>query len=274
MYNIIMAYFKRKKPAYKSKKTAFKKKSGYKSKKPNLKSMIKKEISRQAENKSSELYVASQNIYNKSSASFTASVFPISPFTGGLQIDQGVSASQRIGNKIKIKSLIFDATVFPTLYNATTNPAPQPYQVKFWFYYDKLNPTSLSPPDTSFLQLGGSNLALQGNLIDLSAPVNKDRWRVLATRTVKIGYASNSGTGVSVVSQSFTNNDFKLNQRFRIDLTNHVIKNVVYNDNNTVPTTRALYCIAECVNSASNAVGAAYIPIEMAYTLCLQYEDM
>lgn len=264
-----------KKPFKKSfKKTSYKKKSYTKSNKKNLRTFIKKVISSVAENKTTQAYQPNYPIYNKSHANFSLSMFPVCPYSTSLQIDQGVSQSQRVGNIIKIKKLIFDATVYPRPYNATTNISPQPYIVKFWFYIERTSPTALVAPDNTFLQLGGSNVGLQGNLVDVSAPNNIDKWRIFATKTVKVGYASNNGTGNSASNQSYNNNDFKFNTRFKMNLTKHLVKTVKYNDNSSVPTTRGLFCIAEAIDASGSTTGASTIPVEMFYTLNLQFEDI
>lgn len=271
-----MAYGKRKifrkrRPTKKSTKKTYRKPGMYGK---TFAKAVKKIISRQAENKTQQAYQPNYPIYNKTHANFALSMFPVCPYSTSLQIDQGVSQSQRIGNRIKIKNLVFDCTVYPKPYNASTNINPQPYVVKFWFYYDKTNPNSLVGPDSSFLQLGGTAQALTGNLIDASAPVNTDRWRILTTRTIKVGYSAVTGTGSSTGNEFFQNNDFKLNSRFKINLTKYLVKNVKYNDTNSVPTTRGLFCIAEAIDGVGGGTSASTIPCEMFYTLNMSYEDM
>lgn len=240
---------------------------------PTVKAIVKKEIARQAENKVFNVYQANANIYPYSNASFINSVIPLTPYAGFTQIEQGVGQSQRIGNRIKIKSLLFKYVIQPLGYNESTNGTPRPTHVILWFYHARNNPTEIVPPGNDFLQLGGSSTSLSNSMTDVIAPVNNDEYRLFFRKVHKIGFADNSGTGVHISNQSYTNNDYKLSVSGYQNLTKHIVQNVVFPDNSSFPTTRGLFVIAQAVAVGANYTGGI-IPCKWSYTIDTYYEDM
>lgn len=239
-----------------------------------IKTLIKKEFSRNAENKCAQYYGTLLNIGPvANTAVFANSVIPISPYASYLSIQQGTSQGQRVGNRIKIKNLTFKGSFVPSAYNATTNPVPRPCNIVMWLFYKYDNPDTLTVPGNDFLQLGGSSQALTGGIIDQTAPINTDSYRVLAKRVFKLGFAAYEGTGITVSQQAFHNNDYKYNCPFSINVTKYLVKNVKFDDNTTSPTTRGLFACFEAVSATGGAMTSAYIPAELSYTLDCSYED-
>lgn len=240
-----------------------------------IKSMIKRELSRNIENKTFQYLGTGHDILPCTSPGFDGQIIPVAPSATYLQIQQGLGQGSRIGNKIKIKNLKMDGVLFPLGYNAVSNLTPAPIQVKMWVFYDKEEPNALPTPQGSadFLQFGSSALALQNELFDHTMPVNLDRYRVLTTRTYKLGYASYGGTGAQPQQGNFANNDFKLNCRVRVNLTKYAIKTVLFRDNNSNPTTRGLYVMFEPVYANGNPIGSTQIPARFEYMLTVDYED-
>jgi len=239
-----------------------------------IKKIVKKEISRNVENKTQNYFNTLANIYPSNSASFIGSVIPVSPYTGYLATVQGTGQGARIGNAIKLKSLSLRGTLFPLPYNATTNPTPTPSKVIFWFFYDRANPTAIPDITTAnFLQQGNSSVPLQNSISDAWCPVNNDRYRLLTKRVYKLGFANAGGTGTQASYQSFANNDFKYNIDFKINLLKHVVKSIKYNDNTSAPTNRGLYWMFTIVAANGGNYAASYVPAAMEYSLNMQYED-
>lgn len=241
-----------------------------------VKTMVRKEIARNVENKTFQ-YVENPglDILPCNSPGFESKIISCSPNSGYLAIQQGTGQGQRIGNRIKIKSLRIGGVIFPLPYNATSNLTPAPVQIKLWFFYDKEEPQAYPTPQSSadFLQFGSSSLPLQNQLFDHSMPVNTDRYRVLTTRTYKLGYASYLGTGTQPQQGNFSNNDFKLNCNFNIDLTKHSIKNVLFRDNSSNPTSRGIFMMAQAVYANGTPIASNQIPARMSYMLTVDYED-
>lgn len=264
------------------KKKAYKRKSYARkapARKSSLKRMVKREISRNIEDKTFQVFNDAHDIVPSNSAGFDSQIIPVSPFSSAfLTITQGTGQGQRIGNRIKIKKLKFSAIVYPLQYNATTNPTPAPCQIKFWFFYDKEEPQTVPTPTASgdFLQYGNTSIGFGNRLFDHLAPVNEDRYRVLCTRTVKVGYAEYGGTGATgslPLQGNLTNNDFKLNAKVVVDLTPYCVKNVVFRDTSATPTTRGIFMMAEPVYANGAAISATTIPCRMNWLQEVNYED-
>lgn len=269
-----MVYFRRKVSSRKYAKKRTYKKRTYKKAMP-IKRMIKREIARNIENKTQQAYNLQQDIYPSNSTQFDSVITPCHPDAVGLIISQGTGQGQRIGNKIKIKKLTFKGVMHPTQYNATTNSTPAPCMVKFWFFYDKDAPT-LTPTvktDGDFFQFGNTTSGMQNDLMDMFAPVNTDRYRVLHTKIFKLGYASYTGTGALPQQGNLANNDFKLNCPFSFDLTKYVPKFYDFRDTATNPTTRGLYFMAQAVYANGAQMSSATVPAQMSYVQSVEYED-
>ena len=275
-----MAYSRKKffrKYSRKGPKRTYKRKS-YAKKTPPLKRMIRREIARNVENKTAQIYVYDQRLYAVGNVSFpTYNVFPVGIDPGGLSITPGTGQGNRIGNTIKTKKLVFKGTLVPTEYDATFNPAPQPVQIKMWIFYDKTNPDDLPNPQAAgdFFQNGSTTKGFQNDLVDMWSPVNTDRYRVMATRTYKLGMAihSNGLPGSNGSISNSANNDFKYNCNFSFDLTKHYPQRVKFNDGSTVPSTRGLFCMISYANAQGNPVGVNNYSVRLQYMLDYQYED-
>jgi len=239
----------------------------------NLRNLIKSEIARNVENKSSQLYNNDIAMVSYNNPTFGSKVFPVSPYTGYVQIDQGVSQGQRIGNSIKIKSCHLRLLMNPKPYDATFNQTPEPMEIVMWLFYDKTNTTTIPNPTSDFIQLGGSSTYLQSKLIDTISTVNSDRWRVLMKKTFKLGYSNNTGLGISTSQPYAQNNDFKLNIKKTFNITKHLIKNVKFDDNDSAPTTRGLFCMFEAVPADGSTGGTSQEACEVSYSIDCRYED-
>lgn len=275
-----MAYTKKTTYRKRVTKRTYKRRASRGVKRPTIKRMIRREISRNNENKSRQLYIS--NFIPASSGSAPAvfngsNVLPIGVDVGGITIEQGTGAGQRIGNRVKTKSLMFKGTWVPLPRDAITNAVPTPVQLKMWIFYDKSRPTDTPQPFTDFFQLGNATQGFQNNLVDLWAPVNTDKYRVLATRQFKLGTADyiTPGTGNAYQNnnQLFRNNDFKMNCNFSWNLTKHMVKAVKFNDNSTIPMSRGIYLMVAFCAADGTFIGDDDFPVRMQYALDYHYED-
>lgn len=238
----------------------------------NVVSIVKREVSRNIENKTFQVYRPAVPVYPSSSASFGLANFPISPYSGFLDIQQGVGQANRVGNRIKLKRLNFSGSIRPMIYDSVTNPQPQPSYVILWFYYNRDDPTIMSTPDNTFLQLGNSSQSLQNTLVDRTSPVNKDNWVLLGRKVFKCGPAINTGSGSLPAFAHNANNDFKLVCDFNIDMMKYAVKDIIYNDTSSNPRTRVIMCQPQAISAVSQ-FGAAYVPIQLQYVIDCQFED-
>jgi len=270
--------YRRKTYRRKAPKRVYKRKSyAPKRKAAPLKAMIRREIARNVENKTQQYYNFQRvlEVPSTGAAFTTANIFPVGVDPSSLVISQGAGQGQRIGNKIKTKKLTFKGTFNPTSYDAITNPNPQPNQIKMWIFYDKTDVTAVPTPLSSndFFQDGSTSRSFSSDLADMWSPVNTDRYRVLATKTFKLGFASGNGTGAAAIQQFFANNDFKLNCNFSFDLTKHYPQMVNFQDTTAVPTTRGLFCMVEYVLASGAPIGTGSRAVNMQYVIDYHYED-
>jgi len=252
------------------------KRKAYKKRAMPLKKMIRKEIARNIENKTSQYYNYDVRLYAVGNASFpTDNVFPVGVDPTSLIIPPGTAQGNRIGNEIKTKKLMFKGTLSPRPYDSTFNAAPQPVQLKMWIFYDKTDPTALPNPQAAndFFQNGNSSKGFQNDLVDMWSPVNADRYRILASKTFKLGAAFNTGLGSNGALQNSANNDFKYNCNFSFNLTKHYPQRVKFNDGTTVPTTRGLFCMCAYVNATGAPVVSSQYTVALQYMLDYQFED-
>lgn len=263
------------------KRSSYKKKnyksyaSKYSKKSVPVRQVVRRELARTVETKVSQYYQTALNVVSLSTANATdVNTEVLGPDATGIVIQQGVGQGNRVGNAITTKKLVIKGTVWANPYDATSNNVPLPVQVKIWFFYDKANPTEVPSVATNFFQNGNSAKGFANDLTDMWAPVNTDRYRVVATRTFKIGNESYTSNGTGFVgAQYYSNNDFKWNANFSVDLTKSYPKKVVFNDNSSVPTTHALFMMTQFVAANGAAVGAGQSLVRMVFMQDYHYSD-
>jgi len=241
-----------------------------------IKAYVQRSIARQAEDKEFRFYTNNLAIRNAVSlATISSSIFPVSPYAGFLQIDQGVGQGQRVGNKIRLTHLRLKGTMYPAPYAEFTNPFTVPLEIVLWFFYNRDTPSVVPASGSDFLALGSASVGLSGLLTDVWAPINTDQYVLKKKVHYKLGFAISQGDAGVSSSQYFANNDFKLNQNFDIDLLPHVVKNVVFDDNISIPTTRGLFCMAEAIYAHGTAMASdTIISARMSISLECKYEDL
>lgn len=232
-------------------------------------------VSRAAETKSQVSYNLGLNIYSSANASFPVNnIIAVGPNSTSCHIAQGVQNGYRIGNKITTRSLWMKGTLHPTQYDATTNPAVVPQQVRMVVFYDRQQPNLPPAPGSDFFQFGNVNMGFLNDLTDLWRPYNTDRYRILTQRTYKLGAAVHEGPGNNPSLSNSANNDFKLNINFRINLTKYYPKIVKFDENNLQPQTRSLFVFWYTCSSVGNAYAAAAMPAQVEYMFEYKYTDM
>lgn len=238
--------------------------------------LVKSIIHRQAENKQSD-YAGQQLIGVFGWTGFnTNNIIPCSPYTGWLQISQGVGAYQRVGNKIQTRRLKMRFIINPTGYSGS-NPFPKPYDVTIYWVKCKDTPVSLATSSgvlQSFFQNSSSSTPPTGYIFDQIREVNTDQWVVCKKMTLKVGYAIYGGTSTDANKQSFTNNDYKYNQIRTVDLTKWCPKTVQYNDTTNTPATPTLQCLILPSEADGGLAGSTTTALQFTYQLYYEYEDL
>lgn len=239
-----------------------------------MKKAVKAILYRALETKDKQLAVSSYPIKNASAAAaWDSTIIPMSPFAAHIQIDQGTGNGGRVGNKIETKRLTFKGSLTTTGYDVTTNPNPQPLVIKMWFFYQKDDNAQITSPRLDMFDNGNASIAMSGLLGDTWRSYNTEKYAFVASREFKLGFADYSGTGVAVGNQSFANNDFKLYQKFSIDLTKHCPKHVTFNDTNASPTSRVLLMAVEAVYASNGLIAATTVPAVISYEIAYSYKD-
>jgi len=255
-----MAYVKRRP---RSAKPATARKSNYRKKAPvrrarvstGLKSYVKRVISRTEEVKTQ---------------SFTANLVALAPYAAGtlLTLDfnsvmglvtQGTGEGQRIGNKIRPKSVTIKGFLNIDPFGA----AIQPVMIKM--FIGKLKQTTLTTQGSyaALYQNGNGQLPPQNNLFDCMRKINTDIFTIYHTRNFKIGQAGAAGQ---------TNNDFSLSKMFSVNVTKH-LNSLIYNDATVNPTNKGLYVWFVCVAADGSTSITCQASLDLSYDMELQYTD-
>jgi len=228
--------------------------------------IVKAVLSKQAENKSWFDYGLNQTI-TTSSGGGTPTFKNLLP-----QLSQGSSASNRIGNEVRVRSGYIRGHVNVLPYDVTLNPLPAPLYVKMWILSAKAintNNLALTTIGSNFIDLVSSASVLQGNMLDIDFQINKDAWTIHASKTVRIGAGSYVSTGPMSQTSYFDNSPMSVPFAFSYG---KFLKTLKYDDSGPVPTNRNMFIVFQAV-SANGASGGGYIPAEFHYTNRVDYED-
>jgi len=268
----MVAFRKNKKYA---KKTSGSKKRVYKrNTKSTFNKKVKSVISSMAENKLFD-FRGTANLYGANNDNYAASIIPMTPYTGFLEIDQGVGQSDRIGNSIRIKKLQLNGVIRAAGYDSVYNPTPRPCMVKLYFLTRRTAPTTLyTSPLTDVLQYSSSSEGFGIELQKLMSPINTDDWMVHTTRTFKVGFSSFDGSGNNPMSQSYNNNDFKICNFVKIDLTKYCNKIFKFDDNTTLPSTRNIVMYPVVYGIGTQVPSTVEVLANFAFNLHIEFEDM
>lgn len=235
---------------------------------------INQALMRQVETKTKQTFTNLLSLYYPLNANYNANnTIPVD--VGDFAIAQGVGDGQRVGNKIIMKKLTWNAFFTPHPQDVAINPDPKPNIVKLVAFYERSNPTAFPNPEPDFFQFGTGTSAIRGDNSDAIAPFNSDKYRILATKTFKLGYSSYTGAGSagSTINQWYQNNDFKMSQCVKWDLTKYLPKKVIYNDASTIPTTRGLF-VQAMISPADNTIGSGgVIPVTCQMWQEVKYKD-
>lgn len=190
-------------------------------------------------------------------------------------IPQGTADGQRIGDKIRVKSLSLKGYV--NLDSSRANNEgylKNPMYVKM-FVGRRVNTTS--NPNTygttgfaDFLQAGPTAQAPQNLPSDMYRYVNKEVYKIFATRIFKIGMSAPSN---NPADSNQWNNDFKFSKNFSISLNKH-IDVVKYSDGGIEQQNVAFYCwFLVCWANGAQMDALQQPPLEWHYDLNCTYYD-
>lgn len=240
-----------------------------------VKKYVKRTLSAQLENKTAAVEAEADFASYDSVTTPSMNAFPMLPYTGYLTIPQGVTQGTRVGNEIKIKKVMLNYTLHPLPYDATTNGRPQPVEVLM--YLGSTRASRGIVPDSAdlsqFFQLGATARPPNGSLDDCLLEINRDYWDVKKAWRHKIGNSNNNGTGNLAAAQSFQNNDFKLNEVRRLNITKLCPKTVKFNDSSNPQQGPNLFFMYEAVPAAGGAFLGSQRVVHINFYLQIDYED-
>lgn len=234
-----------------------------------VKKYVKKQIHRNIENKTRINYEQNKSIVlNGTPASTTYPLIISTP--------QGTDAYSRTGNVIRCVKGTWKCCINLLSYNATTNPQAVPCWVKIWVLKDLKNNGQLSQMDTTaYGNLFESNLGsipLQYGPNDLNFAINKDYFRVITTRTFKLGVTSAFNAGVPVNAGSYFDNS-QMAKQITINWGKYVRKMLKFNDSTTYCQNDNLYFVIQTVPADGSSVGSGNALCEIHYVNTMEFED-
>lgn len=234
-----------------------------------VKRYVKKELHRNIENKSRITYAANQSL---TVGSGTTQSLPLL-----IGATQGNDAQTRIGNQIKITRGCIRMVFNLLPWNATTNPNPPPVWVKLWVVRDLKNTGQLSSIDSTafgkFFRIGNSSLGFQGTPIDMCFDVNKDYFRVLTTKTFRLGAASAYMSNIPVSQYAYYDNS-SASKQIIFNYAKWCKKQLKFDDNNSQwPINENLYIIMQTTACDGTQNGLNNALVEYHYVNTCEYED-
>lgn len=250
-----------------------------------VKKICQSVVERGRETKSKQALINQQTIYpyaqGNAGSTDSCILFSLTPNTdttfpqGQVGLFLGNQAGQRIGNEVQFVKGTMRMMFSANPYNVTLNPNPQPMMVRVFVGYDKT--TAHGKPEVDlpeFFQAGNSSRDPASNLTDMFSIVNKDRYVILYTRTVKVGNAEYFGTTTGTVSANtnyYTNNDYKINPVVNINFSKRMRHHVKFQDAAGTAAGRGTWCwLLASPASGTTMVGGA---LSFQAQLNLEYKD-
>lgn len=191
---------------------------------------------------------------------------------------QGVDDQTRNGNSIRIRKGVWRGVFNLLPYNATTNPYVTPIWVKLWVVKDlKLQGQQSSIDGTNFgkfFRQGNASVGLQYTPIDLTLDVNRDQFRVLWSRTFKLGSAGIFAANAPVNSSSYFDNSSS-SKMVTINYGKWIKKQLKFDDNNSQwPTNANLYLVMQSIPQDGTQTAVNTQLVEYHYTNTQAFEDL
>lgn len=274
-----MKFFAKKRAARKSRaKKSVVKKALAKSKRQSISNVVKKVLSQRTEIK---CVTSLRNFTNvgavvSASTSLAGNYLVMSPSNSaqGYSMNTGTGNAQRIGNRVKTNKFVVQYTIQPKPYDAVSNTVLYPFFIRFWLVKSKLNPTvdpTVSQIQTQFFENGSSMTGLTGDLLDLTRRVCPDTFTYLTHWDHKIGYQQNPQHGNNNFQYN-ANNDFKMCAVNSVDLTKHIPKTIVFDDNNLI-NTPYVFLIWNIYSTGPSAYPVTQFPCKIAINSQYWYTD-
>lgn len=210
-----------------------------KAKKRGLRMMVRRQVNAMAETKEKRTAVANLALSgDPASATYVNGFF--TPHTVIAGIPQGTKIDERVGNRVKLTRVTFNA-ILRANYDRTA-----PMLVMMLVLTDKHKPTEVLATDWNdaafgnqtatagnILQDGSTTTGFAKRLTDTMVPINTDRYTVYRRKVWKVGRAEANAAN--------SNNDFKLLHRLKVNLLKYMPKTYRWNDANASNLNRRVF---------------------------------
>jgi len=234
----------------------------------NIKTYVKKAISRKQENKETTSFGLNQQLITVAGSTPVGINLLPTP-------NQGSGDSDRIGSEINVKKLIVSGFVNMLPYDATNNPtAPGPLWIKMWIVSAKninTNTFSNTLASSSFFQISNSSIGFQATVRDMLLPVNPDLFTVHRYKLFKIGLGSTSANAPATGTSVFFDNSPMAHQ-FSFDVSKYV-KKLKYDEGQTWPTNKNMFLVMTVCRCDGSVISATLPTSEYHYRIQAIYED-
>lgn len=245
--------------------------------------IIRRKISRPRVSKTIKRYVKRQihsNIENKFLVTVaqnqTVSVAnATAPYSVNLMpaIAQGTGRTNRVANKVTLRKAIIRGQISLKGYNATTNPTCSGQLVKMWLVsVVQQNPSALpAVATTGFFDYTTGSTGFGGSSLDCQLPVSKEDFRVLASKSFKLGITSST----SFTSSAVWNDNSQMSAPFYFDYSKHFKQKLSYADSavSSYPLNRNCFLVVQVVPADNTTAASTIQPLSITYAIHQEFED-
>jgi len=244
------------------------------SKKPKIGSFskrVKSVITKMAEKKVFVSYGVNQTVITASSSNPSSQI--LMP-----QLSQGPAQNGRIGCEVRITTANIKGYVNILPYNVVTNVLSTAVMVKLWIISTKLSNSpgiSAGNPSSGYFEIGSSTVGMQGNMLDMLLPINKEAWTLHASKKFKIGSAYASATGPVSTSGYYDNSPMTV--PFAFSWGKYFKGPIRYSDdpaqlNSNYPINKNVYLVIQAVYADGST--SAIQPAEYHFVNTVEYTDI
>lgn len=229
-----------------------------------IKRYVKRELHRNLENKERVNYASNQSIITSDATTCT---YPLLVATGNSTNEDG-----RLGNQFKVVKGQLKMCINLKNYDATTNPYPVPVWVKIWIIRDMVTQSQQATLPSgiynNFFRAGATTYSFGGTPLDIVSETNKEFFRVLSTRTFKLGtsYPGNNG------GANWYSDNSPMCKYLTINWGKWCKKQIKCSDGSSYPTNHNLYIVFQAVNADGTSCSGKTM-VEWHYTNLMQFED-
>lgn len=231
-----------------------------------IKRYVKKAIHRNIENKEMIAYTTNQSLVCTQGGVPLGTNLILAPTVG-------TADHQRIGNCIKLVRGVFEGRINIVPYDAANNPLSTPVLVKMFVVRHMgvtgSQSTLANYAWSTFFRSSGATNGFTNSPLDLFQPINTQVWRVLMTRTYKIGAANATTTGKVGTGGYFDNSPMSVG--FKFNYAKYCRKVLKFSEEDAYCKNDNLIAIWQCVMADGSSTTLS--PAEVHYCNTFVFED-